>query len=98
MIQIFPETRATDEVAFVLLYKAKIPADGGRLLNPYRTVVPFWGHTTQIPSRLSPKRDNSPKRVKLRDYLDIVGMTFIFCNIFPLYIYRHMGLGLLFSP
>ena len=30
-------------------------------MNPFRTAVPFWGHTTQIPSNLSPKRDGGPK-------------------------------------
>ena len=32
-------------------------------INPFRTAVPFWGQTTQIPSKLSPKRDCGPKRV-----------------------------------
>ena len=30
---------------------------------PFRTAVPFWGQTTQIPSNLSPKWDCSSKRV-----------------------------------
>ena len=30
-------------------------------LNPFRTEVPFWGHTIQILSSLSPKRDCSLK-------------------------------------
>ena len=30
--------------------------------HPFRTAVPFWGQTTQIPSFLSPTRDCSPKR------------------------------------
>ena len=38
------------------------------LLHPqaslsFRTAVPFWGQTTQILSKLSPKRDCGPKRV-----------------------------------
>ena len=32
-------------------------------LNPSRAAVSLWGHTTQISSSLSPKRDCSPKRV-----------------------------------
>ena len=32
-------------------------------INPFRTAVPFWGHTTQIVSDLSPKRDCGPLRV-----------------------------------
>ena len=35
-----------------------------RRVNPFRTVVSFWGRSTQILSSLSPKRDCSPKRVK----------------------------------
>lgn len=29
-------------------------------LNPFRTAVPFWGHTTQNLSGLCPRRDRSP--------------------------------------
>ena len=35
----------------------------GVCLNPFRTAVPFWGHTSQISSILSPKRDCGPKGV-----------------------------------
>ena len=35
-----------------------------RGLSPFRTAVPFWGQTTQIPSSISSKRDCGPKRVK----------------------------------
>ena len=35
-------------------------------VNPFRTAVPFWGQSTQIPSRLPPKRNCSPKRVNTR--------------------------------
>ena len=34
------------------------------MFNPFRTAVPFWGQTSQISSKLSPKRDCSAKRVK----------------------------------
>ena len=40
-------------------------AHGGRdgeLVNPFRAAVPFWGKSTQNPSRLSPKRDCGPER------------------------------------
>ena len=37
---------------------------GACSLHPLRTVVPFWGQTTQIPSVLSPKRDCGTKRLK----------------------------------
>ena len=32
-------------------------------VNPFRTAAPFWGQTTQISSRLSPKRDCGSKGV-----------------------------------
>ena len=35
------------------------------LLNPFSTAVLFWGHTSPIPSGLSPKRDCGPNRVEL---------------------------------
>ena len=31
-------------------------------LDPFRTAVTFWGHTSLILSTLSPERDCSPKR------------------------------------
>ena len=34
-----------------------------RWLNPFRTAVPFWGQTSQIPCSLSPKRDCGSKGV-----------------------------------
>ena len=34
-------------------------------LNPFRTAVPFWGQSSQIPSSWSPKRDCGTERVKL---------------------------------
>ena len=42
-------------------------------LNPFRTAVPFWGQTSQIPSSLSPKRDCGPRRVKVP--VDLVPRT-----------------------
>ena len=34
-----------------------------RWLNPFRTAVPFWGQTSQIPCSSSPKRDCGSKGV-----------------------------------
>ena len=34
-------------------------------VGPVRSVVPFWGQTTQVISSLSPIRDYGPERVKL---------------------------------
>ena len=34
-------------------------------INPFRTAVPFWGHTTAFSSSLSPKRDCGSKGVKV---------------------------------
>ena len=34
------------------------------VINPFRTAVPTWGHTSLIPSALSSKRDCGPKRAK----------------------------------
>ena len=33
-------------------------------INPFSTAVPFWGHTTQNLTGLSPRRDCNSKRVK----------------------------------
>ena len=35
-------------------------------VNPFRTAVPFWGQTTLILSKLSPKRDCGPKRASIK--------------------------------
>lgn len=34
-------------------------------VNPFKTAVSFWGQSTQILSKLSPKRASSPIRVKV---------------------------------
>ena len=34
-------------------------------LNPFRTVVPFWGQSAQVSSSLCPKRDCGSERVNL---------------------------------
>ena len=39
-----------------------------RYLNPFRTAVLFWGQTTQISSRLSPKRDCGSEGVELESF------------------------------
>ena len=50
-------------------------------LNPFRTAVPFWGQTSQIPSSLSPKRDWGSKRVKLATkHPTITVRSSCFCN------------------
>ena len=42
---------------------------GDKLLNPFRTAVPFWGQTTQISSSSCPKRDCGSKGVIHIDWI-----------------------------
>ena len=39
-----------------------------RLINPFRTAVPFWGQVSQTPSKLSPQRDCGPRRLNRPDH------------------------------
>ena len=41
-----------------------------RVINPFRTAVPFWGQSSQISSSFVPKRDCGSKGVKLRSESD----------------------------
>ena len=43
-----------------------------KTLNPFRTAVPFWGHSIQTSSSLSPKRDCGSKRVNITMFLFVV--------------------------
>ena len=54
------------ELCVGLRYRLRLFLEGGfwaryTLINPFRTAVPCWGHTTQTSSSLSPKRDCSPE-------------------------------------
>ena len=61
---------------FYLLEKNVSACDGGGLLNPFRTALPFLGTLlTLIPSDMSPKRECSSKGV---DLPNIVGISFVF--------------------
>ena len=35
----------------------------GKVLDPFRSAVPFWGQATQTSSSVSPKRNYGPKKV-----------------------------------
>ena len=47
----------------IFAYDHLVPRTAASNINPFRTAVPFWGQTSQIPSSLSPKRDCGAIRV-----------------------------------
>ena len=54
-------------------YHSRVPKNVVGLLDLFSTAVPFRRQTTLIPSRLSRKRDCSPKRVHLQDSTPVLG-------------------------
>ena len=53
------------DVRFELATNHACPVDDALFVSPFRTAVRFWVQTTQISSRLSPKRDCGSKGVKV---------------------------------